>query len=121
MGELQAGTGSPDQTREEHEIAIGAERARGPQLLAAGYQQQCWLALSSYLLAKKLRIAKRMAGKPLEKDCRQVDGQPQVVPAVDGAGCRIMNPSIKALVLNRARRKAYESCSRTRHEQFVAD
>ena len=35
MGELQAGTGVRDQTREEHEIAIGAERDRGPQLLAA--------------------------------------------------------------------------------------
>ncbi len=34
-GELQAGTGARDQTRGEHEIAIGAERARGPQLLAA--------------------------------------------------------------------------------------
>ena len=35
MGELQAGTGARDQTRQEHEIAIGAERDRGPQLLAA--------------------------------------------------------------------------------------
>jgi len=35
LGELQAGTGARDQTRQEHEIAIGAERDRGPQLLAA--------------------------------------------------------------------------------------
>ena len=52
LGELQAGTGARDQAREEHEIAIGALRACGPQLLAAAYQQQCSLALSSYLLAK---------------------------------------------------------------------
>ena len=35
MGELQAGTGARDQTRGKYEIAIGADRARSPQLLAS--------------------------------------------------------------------------------------
>ena len=61
MEELQAGTGARDQTRAKDEIAIGATRARGPQLLAAAYLQRCSLELE-FLSATGNYL--RIAGKP---------------------------------------------------------
>ena len=92
---------------------------RPPQTPAAS-------SLSPYRkrLGSRSRFAPKVCPQPFPikaSDNSASDRQHQLRCAIGDQGIHNHAPIAKALASNHARRKAYESCSRTRREQFVAD